>query len=86
MLRKNEAQVFSKDRCYQGQILGKWLLLKKMYENQVLVWNERQVLREGAGACQSQVLNNMRVRCRKKSGAGKDMRVRCKKKSGDETN
>ena len=53
---------FTKDRCYQGQILGKWLLLKKMYENQVLVWNERQVLLEGAGAYQSQVLNNMRVR------------------------
>ena len=61
---------FPKDSCYQRQMLG---FVEKIYEAQVLVWNECQVLREVAGAYQSQVLKKY------ESQVLKSMRVRCGK-------
>ena len=46
---KNEAEVFFKRQVLSGSDRG------GMFENQVLLWNECQVLREGAGAYQSHV-------------------------------
>ena len=45
MLRKNEAQVFYKRQVLSWSDIGEMAFVGKLYENQVLVWNERQVLR-----------------------------------------